>query len=74
MKNFNLEVDAIFMEDGLPEAAKMLKLAKLLEANPDIAEQIDKVSGILEKLCLTRGTRVKIGMPDVEEPMLHRDG
>jgi hypothetical protein len=57
---FNQQVDNIFADDNLPEAVKVLKLAKLLETNPDLLAQLEKVREIMESLRLTRGTSVEI--------------
>ncbi len=58
---FNEQIDAIFGDDGLPESAKLLKLAKLLEKNTDLSEQIENVTEIIDRLALTRGSKIKIG-------------
>lgn len=57
---FNAQVDAIFRDDSLPEAAKLLKLAKLLDTNPQLAEQIDRVADLMNRLNVARGTNVEI--------------
>ena len=76
VEKFNKNIDDIFKEDGLPDSAKMLKLAKLIAENPDIVEQLDKVNGIIEKLGWERGTRIGIldsseqTLEDQEQPQL----
>lgn len=62
---FSEQIDAIFSGDNVPESAKMLKLAKLLAANPDLTCQVNKVSKLIETLAKTRGTRIEI-VPAVE--------
>lgn len=51
-------IDDQFAKDD-PELARALKLAKLLEANPAIAEQVSKVNALREKLARERGVRVE---------------
>jgi len=43
-----------------PELAQDLKLAKLLEENPDVMEQVAKIRAIREKLAAKHGVRVEI--------------
>jgi hypothetical protein len=59
-KIFNEQIDSIFKDDLLPESAKLLKLAKLLESNPDLAAQLEKVAELIESLQLLHGTSVEI--------------
>jgi len=59
VKEFNANVDDIFADDGLPEAGKALKLAKLIAANPDLAQQWGKVRTILDSLHLTKGVSIQ---------------
>jgi hypothetical protein len=59
-------VDDIFPDE--PEAAKSLKLAKLLEANPQIAAQITEVIEIRERLRVCHGTTIEVlrgGLPEL---------
>ena len=55
VQEFNKAVDDIYADDGLPESAKKLKLAKLMENNPEIIKQIDKINTIVDKLSYTKG-------------------
>lgn len=52
-------VDNHFMEADDDTKIK-LKMAKLLETNPEIGNQLDKVNSILESLQSKRGVRVSI--------------
>jgi hypothetical protein len=54
VKEFSKIIDEIFKADGLPPAAKMLKLTKLMENNPQIMTQINKVEELFEKLHLEK--------------------
>ena len=56
-------VDTIFMTTGRPEAA-MLKLAKLLETNPEIAAQLDKVNAIMGRLAQTKNCQITFKSSD----------
>jgi hypothetical protein len=58
-KEFQDNVDRVFSDDGLPPAAKKLKLAKLIESNPDLEKQLDKVEKIIERLS-TKGGIIQI--------------
>ena len=64
---FNTEIDSIFAQDNLPDSAKMLKLAKLFEANPELVQQVDRVTHILERLTLQRGAKVAFQLPPPDE-------
>ena len=59
-KAFNAVIDDIFADDSLPAGAKALKLAKLMEENPEVAAQLDKVKGIIETLALQKGLKMEI--------------
>lgn len=59
-KLFGEQVDNIFKDVTLPETAKLLKLAKLMESNPELVEQIDKVTKLIESLRLLHGASVEI--------------
>jgi hypothetical protein len=54
--------------EELSESAKMLKLAKLIDGNPGVTKQSDKVNEIIEKLAWKRGTQ--IGIVDSSEQAL----
>ncbi len=45
---FNKIINEIFKDDGLPQAAKYLKLAKVLEHNPHVLEHFKNVKKITE--------------------------
>lgn len=47
--------------------AQLIALANLFESNPEIAEQIEKVKSIEEKLRLTKGTEIRIAKVDDPE-------
>jgi hypothetical protein len=57
---FNALIDDIFAEDGMPAGAKALKLAKLMEKNPQIVAQLDEVKGIIEELALKKGLNIEL--------------
>lgn len=59
-ENFLAIVDDIFVNDELTEATKALKLAKLIEKNPEIAAQLVKVKEIIEKLALKDGLNFEL--------------
>lgn len=55
VQEFNKAVDDIYADDGLPESAKKLKFAKLLENNPGIEKQVERINTIIEKLSYNKG-------------------
>lgn len=57
---FCTAVNDIFADDGLAPEAKDLKFAKLMEKNPQIMAQLDKVKEVKEKLAFTRGFNLEI--------------
>jgi len=57
---FNKLIDDIFADDGLLPGVKALKMAKLMEKNPKIATQLDKVKDIIEKLALKKGLNIEV--------------
>lgn len=59
-EQFNKNIDSIFKDDSLPDAAKQIKLAGLFSKNPEIADQLNQVNYIIEKLELTKHTRIKV--------------
>ncbi len=54
VKEFNKAINEIFAEDGLPRAAKALKLAKVIEKNPFVVEQIKVVKEIIKSVELNK--------------------
>ncbi len=56
VKEFASIVDNIFAADGLPQTAKALKLAKLMQNNPQVAVQLANAKEIFERLCPERLT------------------
>ena len=50
VKEFCCTVDSIFADDGLPPVVKALKLAKLMEKNPRLLSQLEKVRDVLDKM------------------------
>lgn len=59
-KQFFENVDNVFARDGAPTQAKLLKLAKLLESNPEVGDQVEKVQEIMERLQFQRGAKIGI--------------
>lgn len=59
LKEFGAMVDDVFADDKIPETVRALKLAKLIEKNPEVAAQLEKVKEIIEKLASTRGLSVE---------------
>lgn len=72
-KVFSDEVDAIFADRDLPESARMLKLAKLFEANPDLAAQVERVTDLLNRLHLQYGVTVHFQNPAALEQEPHTE-
>lgn len=60
VKTFNAIIDDIFKDDTLPMGAKALKLAKLIENNPQVAKQLENVTDIIEKLALKKGLNIEV--------------
>ena len=60
VKAVNDEIARIFTSDQLPDVAKQLQLATLLAANPDIAEQLNKIENIWTRLHLRHGTEIEL--------------
>jgi hypothetical protein len=56
VQEFSKTVDDIFANDGQPSAAKKLKLAKLINNNPEIESQINKINDLIDRLSYTKGT------------------
>lgn len=54
---FGEAVDDIFNDDS-PEAAKMLKLAKLFQENPELSVQVEKIKAIMDRLHLSKGVNI----------------
>lgn len=50
VKEFAGIVDSIFAADDLPQTAKALKLAKLMENNPEVAVQLTNAKEIFDRL------------------------
>ena len=51
-KEFGAVINDIFADDSLPPSAKTFKLAKLIEANPEIVVQLERAEKVVEKLSL----------------------
>jgi len=60
VQTFNAIIDDIFAYDTLPPGAKALKLAKLMEKNPQVAKQLEKVKDIIENLALKKGLNLEV--------------
>jgi hypothetical protein len=58
-KEFVAVIDDIFADDSLPPGAKALKLAKLMEENPQVAAQLENVKEIIETLALKKGLNIQ---------------
>ncbi len=50
VEQFSANIDDIYKDDGLPLQAKQMKMAKLLENNPGIIQQLNRVTEVMEKL------------------------
>ena len=59
-KEFGDVVDDIFMVDSLPLGARALKLAKLIEKNPNVFAQLEKAEEVIESLAFKKVLRVEI--------------
>jgi hypothetical protein len=59
-------VDGLNTKD--PDATDALKLAKLLEANPGVADQLDKIREMMESLRRTSGTTIAALPESLPEP------
>ncbi len=55
----NEELQRIFSEEG-SDGLKKLQLAGLLAENPQIRKQLDVVEGLIDRLCLTKGTSIRM--------------
>jgi hypothetical protein len=58
VKLANQELRDIFADANSSDTAKMIQLASLLAANPEIHSQLDKIEDLLAKLHLTRGVNL----------------
>jgi len=67
VREFSKNVDAIFADDGLPEEAKMLKLAKLMGENPELEAQVETVRHLLDRLHDERGVSIQVLDANVED-------
>lgn len=57
---FNKIINEIFRDDGLPKAAKYLKLAKVLEKNPHVLEHFKIIGKISEDIELDEQQIIKL--------------
>jgi len=60
VKEFNRSVDDIFKNDGLASGAKVLKLAKLIEKNPQVIAQLEKAEEVIEMFGLKNNLENKL--------------
>ena len=60
MRAMNKVLSDIFSAQDLPESDRKTQLANLLAENPEIAEQLDKIESIYERLTMLYGVRVEI--------------
>lgn len=58
LKKFCENVEGVFKPDDSREIT-MLKFAKLLETNPELAQQLDKVNDIIERMAEQKGFRIE---------------
>jgi hypothetical protein len=73
VRDFGANVDAIFADDGLPDEARALKFAKLIESNPHLLDQFEKVKALLTSLHLDKGLSIdpleeQVGAPSKALP------
>jgi len=59
-REFNALVNDIFADNGLPWTAKKLKFSKLIENNPEIIKQMEKVNYLIEKLAMEKELNIGI--------------
>ena len=60
VKEFNRSVDDIFKIDRLASGAKIIKLAKLIEMNPQVVAQLKKVEEVIETLALKKALNIEV--------------
>lgn len=65
MKDFCANLDEIF-DPTAPERINILKLAKLMETNPELATQIEKVNQLMERLEKEKGCFIAFETKDDE--------
>lgn len=63
LQKFNENLDSVFKPED-PREITMLKMAKLLEANPDLEKQLDRVNEIIARLGAQNGTRIAFKSED----------
>lgn len=63
LKLFQENVERTFSADDRPEVV-LLKMAKLLQSNPEIAAQLNKVNSVLDRLASERNCHVTFREPD----------
>ena len=57
---FNRIINEIFKDDGLPQAAKYLKLAKVFEKNPHVLKHFKNVKNITTNMEMDGQQRIKL--------------
>lgn len=67
----NEEVRKIFSDGQTPESIKLLEFSNLLNAFPELAEQLDKIEALATKLKIQHGTEITIvpSQKQIEEPV-----
>lgn len=60
VKEFGAVIDDIFAVDSLPPGAKALKLAKLIQENPQVLEQLKIAGKVIEKFSLNNNHKNKL--------------
>jgi hypothetical protein len=60
LKQFCENIDSHFTKNDSPQSSA-LKFAKLLETNPDLLAQLQKVQMIVEQLAVSRGCLISFG-------------
>lgn len=66
LRQFCENVENIFSPSDSPHAT-MLKMAKLLETNPGIAAQLDRVNAVLDRLASEKGCLITYKKNDSED-------
>jgi hypothetical protein len=59
-KEFGNVIDDIFKDDCLPLGAKALKLAKLMEENPQVLAHLEKAEKVIDKFSLNNNLENKL--------------
>ena len=60
VKVVNDEIERIFTDPDVPNEAKTLQLANLLQDNPELAQQVERVGELINQLRLKRNVHVEL--------------